>query len=285
MLNALLAGLAIGSLYGATALIFNVTFSTSKILSLTTGHLVMLGGVFGAFFLGVLRWPWPLALLAVLVIGALVGYLTDLIAIRRVIDSSDSHLSLLSTLALATIIQQAVGLWWGTESRPFPRFLSSEFNGLLDEKFWLPIGLVIVLGVALTFFYRQTMSGKLFLAMSQDAFAARARGIATDRIRAVSFALAGAMGGAIGFAAGQLTFAFYALGNIMVLYGFIALAVGGIGSNLGSVLAGWIIGVIAAVAMYYVGGEYEKTIAVCILTAVLLIRPQGMFGAKNSRPV
>jgi branched-chain amino acid transport system permease protein len=285
MLTALVTGFAIGSVYGATALLFNVTFSTSKVLSLTTGHLVMLGAVMGSWLTGVHGYPSLLAFVGVLCIGGLFGWLTDLLAIRRVIHSIDPHLSLLSTLAVATMVQQAVGLWWGTEPRPFPRILTTEFGGIYDEKFWMPVAAVVILGMGLAVFYRFTIYGKLFIATSEDSFAARARGINTDRIRTMSFVIAGIMGTAVGFAAGQLTYAYFAIGNLMLIYGFIALAVGGIGSNIGGVIGGWLTGLVSAVATYWFGGEYEKTIALGILILALLVRPQGIFGDGSRRTV
>ncbi|MEA2933443.1 MAG: branched-chain amino acid transport system permease protein, partial [Variibacter sp.] len=120
MLNVIVSGLAIGALYAATALAYNVMYSTSKVLSVTTGHLCMLGGVFGAWFIGNLGLPVIVGLAGAIVVGALFGWVTEIVGVRRVLARSDEHLWLLSTLALATIVQQAVGLWWGTEPRPFP---------------------------------------------------------------------------------------------------------------------------------------------------------------------
>ena len=286
MLAVILSGLAMGALYAAIALAYNVMFSTSKVLSVTTGHIAMLGGVFGAWFMT--RWglsAW-LALPASMVIGAAFGYLTDLLAIRRVVARSDEHLWLLSTLALATIVQQAVGLWWGTEPKPFPRIIPQDFSaGVADQKYWLPIGATIGMAVVIELFYRRTLYGKLFLAMSEDAFAARARGVHTDRLRAVSYSIAGALGALAGFAAGQLTFAFFALGLTLTLNGFIALAIGGLGSNTGALLGGLALGVLSAFATYFVGGEYQQTISVGLLVLMLLIKPEGLFGAKQVRPV
>jgi branched-chain amino acid transport system permease protein len=129
------------------------------------------------------------------------------------------------------------------------------------------------------------MLGKLFLATSEDAFAARARGIATDRVRMLSYMLAGAIGGAAGFAAGQLTFAYFALGLTLTLNGFIALAVGGLGSNVGALVGGATLGLFSAFATYFFGGEYQQTIAVGLLMLVLLTMPEGLFGARRVRPV
>jgi branched-chain amino acid transport system permease protein len=286
MLNVIVPGLAIGALYAATALAYNVMFSTSKVLSVTTGHICMLGGVFGAWLIAGLGWPASLGLVGAVAIGAAFGLATEIVAVRRVLARSDEHLWLLSTLAVATMAQQAVGLWWGTEPKPFPRLIPQDFSaGLSDQKYWLPIATVLLIAGGLELFYRRTMWGKLFIAMSEDGFAARARGIPTDRGRALSYLLSGAIGGVAGFAAGQLTFAFFALGLTLTLNGFIAIAVGGLGSNLGALIGGAALGLFSAFATYFFGGQYQQTIAVGLLMVVLLLRPQGLFGSRPVRPI
>ena len=286
MLTLLVSGLAIGAVYAATALSYNVMFSTSRVLSVTTGHLAMLGGVAGAWLISGLGWHPLAGLVGAMAAGALFGWLTDAIAIRRVLARSDEHLWLLSTLALATIVQQAVGLWWGTEPTPFPRLLPQDFSaGLADQKYWLPVVATAVLATGLELFYRRTLFGKLFVAMSEDTFAARARGIETDRIRAASYVIAGVVGALAGFAAGQLTFAFFALGLSLTLNGFIALAVGGLGSNTGALVGGAALGLLNAFSTNLIGGEYQNTVSVGLLMLVLLLRPEGLFGARNVRPV
>ena len=286
MLNVIVSGLATGMLFAAVALVYNVMYSTSKVLSVTTGHIAMLGGVFGAWFVATLHLNWALGLLGAVAVGAAFGWLTELLAIRRVLNRSDEHLWLLSTLALATMVQQGVGLWWGTEPKPFPRLIPQDFGaGVLDQKFWLPIGIAVLMVIGLELFYRRTLYGKLFLAMSEDAFAARARGVSTDRIRVMSYVLSGALGGLAGFAAGQLTFAYFALGLTLTLNGFIALAVGGLGSNIGALVGGAALGLLNAFASYWFGGEYQQTIAVGLLMIVLLLKPEGLLGSKNVRPV
>lgn len=286
MLTVVVSGLAIGMVYAAVALVYNVMYSTSKVLSVTTGHIAMLGGVFGAYVITVLKLHWLLGLGAAVLVGGAFGWLTEVLAIRRVLTRSDEHLWLLSTLAVATIVQHAVALWWGTEPRPFPRLIPQDFGaGVLDQKFWLPIACAVLMALGLELFYRRTMYGKVFIAMSEDAFAARARGVSTDRIRLLSYVLSGALGGVAGFAAGQLTFAFFALGLTLTLNGFIALAVGGLGSNLGALIGGAALGLLNAFASDLFGGEYQQTIAVGLLMLILLVKPEGLLGARNARPV
>ena len=286
MLIVLVTGLAMGALYAAAALAYNVMYSTSKVLSVTTGHLFMVGGIVGAFLIGDLKWHWTLGMLGAIAASTLFGLVTELVAIRRVLARSDEHLWLLSTLALATIVQQGIGLWWGTEPRPFPRLIPQDFSAAAwDQKFWIPIVAVMLIVVGLELFYRKTLFGKIFVAVSEDPFAARARGVATDRIRAASFALSGLIGGLVGFAAAQLTYAYFALGLSLTLYGFIALAVGGLGSNTGALVGGVLLGLLTSIATYFFGGSYQQTIAVGLLMAFLLFKPEGIFGNRNSRVV
>ena len=286
MLNVFVAGLAIGMVFAAVALMYNVMYSTSKVLSVTTGHLSMLGGVFGAYVISVLHLNWVLGLSASVLVGAAFGWITEFVGVRRILAKSDEHLWLLSTLALATIVQQIIGLWWGTEPKPFPRLIDQDFNaGALDQKFWLPIVVTLFMAVGLELFYKKTMFGKVFMAMSEDPFAARARGISTDQIRQMSYLLSGALGGVSGFAAGQLTFAYFALGLTLTLNGFIALAVGGLGSNMGALIGGIALGLLNAFASHWFGGEYQQTLAVGLLLTVLLVKPEGLLGSRKLRPV
>lgn len=82
-----------------------------------------------------------------------------------------------------------------------------------------------------------------------------------------------------------MTFAYFALGLTLTLNGFIAVAVGGLGSNAGAVVGGLALGLLSAFATYFFGGEYQQTIAVGLLMAVLLVKPEGLFGARRVRAV
>ena len=80
-------------------------------------------------------------------------------------------------------------------------------------------------------------------------------------------------------------YALIALGLTLTLNGFIALAVGGLGSNLGALVGGAALGLLSSFATYFFGGEYQQTIAVGLLMLVLLVQPEGLFGAMRVRPV
>ena len=88
MLTVIVYGLAIGAIYAATALVYNVMYSTSKVLSVTTGHIPMLGGVFGAYFIAGLGLPILVGLAGAVAVGVLFNLLTEIVAVRRVLARS-----------------------------------------------------------------------------------------------------------------------------------------------------------------------------------------------------
>ena len=285
MLGAVLTtGLAMGSIYALIGIAYNVMYSTSKVMSFTAGHLGMVGAVFGAFFIGVLGLPPWIGAPAAIAVGCITGYLTERVAVRPVLKKIDEHLYVLTTLALATMLQQGVAAWWGTEPRPFPALLGNGV-GWADPKLWLPFASVLVVLAGLEVFYGRTLLGRSFIAVAEDAVAARTLGIPDDRIRVASYCLAGAVGALAGVAGGQLLHAFFALGGSLGFYGFVPIAIGGLGSNRGAVLGGLGLGVLQQAANYAVGGLFVGIATFTVFIFFLLLLPQGVFGGASTRRV
>ena len=90
--------------------------------------------------------------------------------------------------------------------------------------------------------YRRTLTGLAFLAIAEDNFAARALGLPERNLRMASYALAGMIGGLAGFAGGQLLLAFVANGPLLNFYGFVPVALGGLGNNRGAIVGGFALG-------------------------------------------
>ena len=285
MLGLLLtAGLATGAVYALIGVSYNLMYNTSRVISFTSGTFGMLGAVFGAFFVGQAGLPVVVALLGALLIGAAAGLLTEFIAVRPVLSRIDTHMYVLSTLALSLIIEEAVGLWWGTEPRPFPRLFEGG-NGWVDQKYWLPVVTLAVVVGLLALLNNRTLTGRAFLAISQDPYAARALGLPHTSIRVGVYMLAGVVGALAGFMAGQLTFAFFSIGVAFAFSGFVAIAIGGLGNNLGAVVGGISLGVVEQLANYFLGGSYRGTAALLTLVVALLILPNGIFGHAEPRRV
>jgi branched-chain amino acid transport system permease protein len=266
----LASGLAAGAIYALVGVTYNTMFSTSRVMSFTAGQLAMLGGVFGSMFTLKLGMPIIAGFVLTLLGCAIIGVVTEFVAVRPVLKSLDQHLYVLSTLALALMIQQVAAIKWGTEPQPFPRLIG-----------W---GSAVTI-IGLEYLYRRTLVGRAFLAIAEDNFAARALGLPERNLRIASYALAGVIGGIAGFSGGELLLAFFANGALLNFYGFVPVALGGLGNNRGAIIGGLALGLFQQAANFLVGGIFSSVAVFTLFIVVLLAAPQGLFGAATARRV
>jgi branched-chain amino acid transport system permease protein len=286
MLASILAsGLAVGAVYALIGVGYNTMFSASRVMSFTAGQLGMLGGVFGSLFVLRLGLPMILGLVLTLACCAIVGVVTEVVAVRPVLKSLDQHLYVLSTLALALMIQQVTAIEWSTEPQPFPHVLGTGSGDMTDEKFWLPILACAATIIGLELLYRRTLVGRAFLAIAEDNFAAQALGLPERNLRIASFALAGMIGALAGFSGGALLLAFVANGALLNFYGFVPVALGGLGNNRGAIVGGFALGIFQQTANFLVGGIFSSVAVFVLFIIVLLAAPQGLFGSHATRRV
>lgn len=286
MLAAILAaGLAVGAVYALIGVTYNIMFSASRVMSFTSGQLGMLGGVLGTLCISRLGLPILPGFVLAMVGCAVVGVVTEVIAVRPVLKALDQHLFVLSTLGFALMIQTFTAIEFSTEPQPFPKLIGIGEGGPLDEKFWLPVVACFATIVGLELLYRHTLVGRAFLAIAEDNFAARALGLPERNLRMASFALAGAVGGLAGFAGGELLLAFFANGAMLNFFGFVPVALGGLGNNKGAVIGGLALGVFQQAANFLMGGVVASVAVFAVFIVVLLVAPQGLFGAPAARRV
>ena len=279
-----LSGVAIGCIYALIGVTYNVMFSASRVFSFTAGTLGMLGGILGSLFIARLGLPVVAGFVLALAGGAVLGIVTEIVAVRPVLKSIDQHLYVLSTLALALMVQQFTAIEWGTDSRPFPRLFDLA-RGEFDQQFWLPMLACLVVIVGLELLHRHTLTGRAFLAIAEDTFAARALGLPERSLRMASFALAGAIGALAGFAGGEMLLAYFGNAPLLTFYGFVPVALGGMGNNRGAVVAGLLLGLFQQAANFLVGGIFASVAVFTVFIIVLLARPEGLAGAATQRRV
>jgi branched-chain amino acid transport system permease protein len=277
-------GLAVGAVYALIGITYNVMYSASRVFSFTAGMLGMLGGVLGALFIQRMGLNPVLGFVMVLACGAVLGVVTEILTVRPVLKSIEQHLYVLSTLAFALMIQQVTAIEWGTEAQPFPA-LFPPAEGWLDQKFWLPLLACAVTIGGLEFLYRKTLIGRAFLAIAEDSYAARALGLPETWLRIASFALAGMIGALAGFTGAQMLLAYFGNQSILNFYGFVPVALGGMGSNRGAVVGGLALGLFQQAANFLVGGIFAAVAVFAVFIVVLLLRPEGLAGASTARRV
>lgn len=290
-LDLLVGGLTAGSLYALVAMGFNILYRPTNVFNFAQGDLVMLGAMLGATVMTVLGMPWfvgaALAMLAV----AVLAFVEERIAVAPVLNRSASgHGWVITTLAVSMIFANLVGLAWGPDPiavRP-PAPLSTETFDLLGANVSSYQIAIVVLTLALILgveaFYG-TRAGKAVLAVAEDRDAALLRGINPNRLSSWSFFLGGAIAALTGVLAAPLLYASTGLGPALLLKGFAAAAVGGIGNNRGALLAGYIIGIAEALAAAVLSPGYQLAATFAVMLIILLIRPHGLFGRAEARAV
>ncbi|WP_431271846.1 branched-chain amino acid ABC transporter permease [Dankookia sp. P2] len=285
MLASILAsGLAVGAIYALIGITYNTMYATSRVMSFTAGQLGMLGGVLGSLFMLRLGLPLLPALVLTLAGAALLGVVTEYVAVRPVLKSLDQHLYVLSTLALALMVQQTAAILWSTEPQPFPRLVGLG-EGVWDEKYWLPVLACAATILGLGFLYRRTLVGRAFLAVAEDNFAARALGLPERNLRDRQLCAGGR-----DRRAGRLRRRTAAAGLLRQRRAaeLLRLRPGGargLGNNRGAVIGGILLGLFQQAANFMVGGIFSSVAVFALFIIVLLAAPQGMFGAPAARRV
>lgn len=281
-------GIAIGSIFAMIAMSFNIVHGATGILNFAQGNMFVLGG-FGAFFLAnEAGFGWWLLMLPVagILVGALValqGWIT-LLPLRSSVEQ-DSWL--ISTVAVSVIIAAVLLITQGPFAYtvqgvvPSFRILGVRTPG----AYALSIGCMIFWFIALRIFLKKTFVGLAISALSQDFDAARAAGLPVRRLQIIAFAISGLMVGTAGFLVAPVISVASDAGLRYVLNGFVAAVVGGIGSNLGTLIGGPLVGVVTMLTAYKLGGAYQDLSSLLVLVAILMLRPQGLFGRVSARRV
>lgn len=282
------AGLATGAIYVMVAVAFNVVYVASGTFNFAQPQYLMLGTFVSYWAVVTLHLPVIAAIIFGLAIGAAVGAVEYVIAVRS-LSGAAAHGELVTTVGWSVVIQGAVLLIWGSDPLRVPGMGASHYLDLLGGRLSVNdlalIILALVLGLGVHLWFRTTRAGIASLAAAEDPQAATVRGINTVRLSIVAFAVAGAILGALGPAVAPKTFAVYTIGTVLVLKAFVAMAVGGFGSFTGTLIGGFAIGVVEAEVGRYWGASYVNLSIFVLLIGVLMFRPQGLFGQQRERVV
>lgn len=290
-LDTIVTGLTAGSLYGLVAVGFNMLYRPTKVFNFAQGDLVMLGSMGGALLLTQLHWSWWAALAATMLAIAAVALLEERIAVAPVLKrSSHGTAWIITTLAVAMIIANIVGKVWGPDPIvvPAPAPFSTDMlpiDGVSVSSYQIAlIVLTLVLVLAVERLYR-SLWGKAAMAVAEDRDAALLRGIDPRAIARWSFALGGAFAALTGMLAAPILNASTLLGVMLLLKGFASAAIGGLGSNRGALLAGYLIGIAEAFSALWLSPGYHNSVMLALVLGVLLVRPGGLFTSLEARTV
>ena len=295
-LLAALDGLAYAALIFLVAVGLTLIFGVLRVLNVAHGSFYAIGA-YAAASLGL--WiaaagisPWlsfPALLLSAVLVGGVLGALIERVLLQRVYGREEV-LQLLVTFAVFMILEDVQRLVWGVR----PIFVDTPLGllGLLEvggigytryQLLLLPLAALAVL-LGLRFFLRRTLQGRVIVAVTADREAAMAMGVNANRVYLLTFVLGAifaALGGAL---ASPTTSLVPGLGTEIIVLSFAVVATAGLGQVEGAAVAALLIGLGRSFAVYLYP-ELQVVMPYLIMVLVLLIRPQGLFGAVEARRV
>jgi branched-chain amino acid transport system permease protein len=282
------SGIGVGAIYALIAIEYNIVFIATGVFNFAQAQLAV-SGTFLAYFLGTTAHLPAFAIVLLSAVGgAGLAVVEEMVAVRP-LQGRGAHGELVTTLGAAVVLEGAALILWGSQPLqvhfPGPQGVLTIFGGRVLP---VSIGLVacsIFVVICLRFIMRRTMIGLACLATAENRPAAMLRGINVRVVSLLFFAFAGALAGATGVLVGPVTFAVYDGGNSLALMGFLALAIGGFGSQGGALLGGMAVGLVQAVSSRYLSAAYSDIVLFGMLLALLLTRPQGLFGRAAQRVV
>lgn len=301
-MNAQLFALAIFDSISYAALIFLVAvgltliFGVLRVLNIAHGSFYALGAYTTASLGGAVISagfpPWlafPVMLASAALIGVILGGAIERLLLRR-IYALENVLQLLVTFAVFMILEDVQRLIWGAQ----PLFESSALNLLgairvlgvtytVYQLLFLPAVAVVVL-LGLRFALRKTLTGRLITAVTEDREAAVTLGINVERIYLITFVTGAALAALGGALASATTSVMPGMGAEMIVLSFAVVATAGLGQIEGAAVTALLIGLGRSLAIY-IWPEMEVLAPYLIMFAVLLIRPQGLFGRAEARKI
>jgi branched-chain amino acid transport system permease protein len=244
------------------------------------GSLYMLGAYFGFFLLGLTGSFWAALAGAPLLVGA-VGVVVERFLIRRLYGRSVDD-PLLLTFGLSLVLVESVRLVWGKIGLTLdpPRALAGAVNlGFMTFPVYrlFVISLTLLVLLALWLFLERTNVGLVIRAGSRDPLMVRALGIDLGRIWLLVFGIGTALAGLAGILAGPMRGVYAEMGVTIIIESFVVVVVGGMGSLLGAIVAGILIGEVVSLTTFF-APKLAEIMVFIVMAAVLLVRPSGLFG-------
>ena len=299
VLQQLVNGLTLGSLYALIAVGYTVVYGIVQLINFAHGEVFMIGA-FGALatwsvlFQGTLAlWVLPIMMVGAVIASVLVAVIMERFAYRP-LRHAPRLAPLITAIGVSVFLQEAVRLFYpGAKSKlPFPPIdvvtgPAFQIGGLTIQRAAIfTVAALAICAALLWYFVNRTKLGRGMQAVSQDPDTARLMGINVDRIIVVAFIMGAILAAVAGVAQGlQNQNIDFRIGFLAGLKAFTAAVLGGIGNIQGAVLGGLVLGVVESLATQFIPGQFggsawKDVWAFVLLIIVLVFRPQGLLGAR-----
>ena len=284
LFSLLIAGACDGSVYALVAVGLNFTFWTTRTLNFGQGAVMMVCAIATATLASRGVGLWSAALAGTALVAA-IGVMVERLAVRPALKAAGSLGWVISTLGFGILLQGIAAKLFGSQALPFPEMLFRASDVVMAGSQSLSLQYVAIFVVSVTLIgvleilMRRTVMGSAVRAVAQDAELAAIQGLPVKWIVSGSFIASSILAGTAGILVAQIGGTIDpAFGFELVLFGFVAAVVGGMGSSAGALAGGIAVGILSKLVGGYISTAAEHGLAFAVLVLVLALRPQGLFG-------
>lgn len=276
----LFSGIALGAILVITALGLSIVFGMLGVVNFAHGALFMIGAYAGLWVASLTGSFWWGLLVAPIMMGVF-GMLIEFVLVRRLYGRSIDD-PLLLTFGLSYVLVEGVRIVFGSDGIPFPT--PSQLTGVIDVGVgFFPryrlfvIGVVAVILLLLWLGLEKTKFGLIVRAGARDPTILQVLGIDIGKVWLVVFGLGVGLAALGGVLAGPMRSVNPEMGSLVLAEAFVVTVIGGLGSLVGSVVAGLMVGIAISMTALF-APEMATIVMFALMAVVLLIRPQGLFG-------
>lgn len=281
---------ATGCIYALVALAYLLIIRPTGVINFAVGEWAMLAGFGGFVFLFTLNLPYALGMAVVVALMALVGWVTERLTVRPLVEKGAPPLApILALLGMLVVFREVVSLGFGPDPQPVPPALG---HGRLElgpvagsyQSFFI-IAVTLAVFAAAWAFFERTLAGKTFEAVAIDRRAAALMGINLSRVTSLAFAAGATVAGLAGVLVAPNVSAHWMMGLPLAIQGFTALVIGGVGRVEGALLGGLILAFAEQFTVRYapVPPGLAMGVPLVLLIVFLLVRPTGLLRAREAR--
>ncbi|PYN26423.1 MAG: branched-chain amino acid ABC transporter permease [Candidatus Rokuibacteriota bacterium] len=280
-----IAGVSIGAIYAMAAIGFVLLWQTSNTINFAQGEFVVLPAFAMVLFFVIFRLPFAAAMLAtVLVSTLLLGWGVKQLLVARLLKMGVLPL-VIATIGLSLLIRYSLQQFWTPLALPFPAIFSRDPIRLGTivvslEEIGNILFAAVVIG-ALQLFITRTKLGWAMQAVAQNRMLASVLGINVGRLVTITFMLNAALTAVAAILIAPVYLVKYDIGIGLGLKAFYAAIIGGFNQIRGALLGGLLVGVVETLSAAYISSHFRDAFALVILIAVLLLKPEGIWGVKE----
>ncbi len=276
----LVSGVALGCVYGLIALGFVLVYKATEVVNFAQGDLMMLGGFFAFTFIGMMGLNYWIGFAGAVAAMALFGMLAERIVVRPILGYPQFSI-IMATIGLGYFLRSIAGMIWGTDDfkieTPFSQGVLRIGSLVLAHDKLSVIAATVILCALLWLFFNKTTLGTAMRASSENMLAAYYMGIPVKRVVSIVWAISAAVATCAGVLLAPITFIHSNVGLVLGLKAFPAAP--------GAVVGGVLIGVIESMAGFYLAEGWKDVAPYLVLLAVLLLKPEGLFGLHARKKV